>query len=101
MVARDLIVVASTIGDILKMMPNVNIDDEAIALALSTVTGEQKLGERMVELALITPEQLTEALAIQEKVRTCKSIAELDGFFKSVRDKEREVCFEVGSRLGT
>lgn len=92
MTTKDLIASMSTIGDILKMMPDVkSIDDETIQLALSTKRPDQRIGERFVELGLITSEQLHAALSLQERIRNAKSIEEVADFLDSVRSEESRV----------
>ncbi len=96
MTLKDIIAAASTIGDVLKMMPDVNgVDDETIRLAIATRQPNQRLGERLVEMGAITKEQLTAALALQNKMREAKDVDELMKFMETVRDKELAVSERV------
>jgi hypothetical protein len=85
MTQKDLIARASTLGEILKMMPGAPVDDECLREALSAMKPGDKIGEVLLGMRVITIDQLNRALTLQEKMRSCKGIDEVAEFFEEIR----------------
>lgn len=86
MTTKDLISSMSTLGAVLRMM---GISADALAAAAKTQRADQKIGERCLELGVITEAELERALDLQRKVREARNIDEVEMFFAEVRATEK------------
>lgn len=82
---KDIIATASTLGEILKMMPGAPVTDDVLAAALTKIQPGQKIGAVLLTMRVISAEQLERALELQEKIRGAKDIEEVEAFFAEVR----------------
>lgn len=87
MTLKDLIASSSTLGELLKMMPGVAIDDDVLRAAIATKRDGQLLGDYLVETGQITPEQRARALELQSKIRGTRDMEEVIRFLDSVNNE--------------
>jgi len=82
---RTTIEKMSTLGEILKMLPGAPVDDLVLMEALAKVEPNQRLGESLLAMRVITVDQLTRALDLQKKMREMHDLDEVMCFFEEVK----------------